>query len=350
MEMPFVSIIVNNYNYARFLPEAIDSALVQTYNPLEVIVVDDGSTDGSRGVIASYGKRVLPVLKENGGQASALNAGFAASHGDIVMFLDADDVLLGRAVERVVSCWRPEFAKAQFHLACVDADGRKLGFFYPSLRDPSPPADVRPLLLRCGSYSSPPTSGNAFSRRALAAVLPIDEIRYRISADGYLVTVTPFYGTVGSLREVLGLYRVHGANAWHQDSVSVRRLHWYIEHGSNKFKALIATATRLGLPAPDEEVLALRQFHHVCARLVSLRLAPKEHPVEGDSAFKLAVCCVESLWRWDEVSNWRRRMLWTAWCLWVALLPARLARPLILWWSVPTSLPEPLRKLLHRLT
>src|SRR5215213_900396 len=91
---PLVSVIIDNYNYGRFLREAIDSALGQTYPRVEVIVVDDGSTDDSRAVIAAYGDRVVPVLKENGGQASAFNAGFAASRGELICFLDADDTFM----------------------------------------------------------------------------------------------------------------------------------------------------------------------------------------------------------------------------------------------------------------
>ena len=63
-ESPLVSIVVNNYNYARFLRDAVMSALAQTYPRVEVIVVDDGSTDESREVIASFGDSVVPVLKE----------------------------------------------------------------------------------------------------------------------------------------------------------------------------------------------------------------------------------------------------------------------------------------------
>src|ERR1700684_2928477 len=106
-ERPLVSIIINNYNYARFLPSAIDGALAQTYSRVEVIVVDDGSTDESRAVIESYERRIAPLFKDNGGQGSALTAGFAASRGEIVMFLDADDELMAEAVERVVKAWRP---------------------------------------------------------------------------------------------------------------------------------------------------------------------------------------------------------------------------------------------------
>ncbi len=100
--IPLVSIIINNYNYGRFLAEAIDSALIQTHSRIEVIVVDDGSTDDSRAIIAGYGNRINTILKENGGQTSALNAGFAVSHGDLVCFLDSDDRLLPTAIEEAV--------------------------------------------------------------------------------------------------------------------------------------------------------------------------------------------------------------------------------------------------------
>src|SRR5438093_8099671 len=82
------SIIISSYNYGRYLSAAIESALHQTYQNTEVIVVDDGSTDDSREVIAGYANRIKPVLKENNGQASALNAGFKVSRGDVIFFVD----------------------------------------------------------------------------------------------------------------------------------------------------------------------------------------------------------------------------------------------------------------------
>src|SRR3954454_21549841 len=102
MHTPLVSIIINNYNYARFLKEAIDSALNQTYPLTEVVVVDDGSSDESRGIIANYGNRIISVLKENGGQASALNAGVSACRGDILCFLDSDDYFYPDKVAHVI--------------------------------------------------------------------------------------------------------------------------------------------------------------------------------------------------------------------------------------------------------
>src|SRR3954452_16014205 len=95
---PLVSIVIDNYNYGQYIRQAIDSALRQTYRPVEVIVVDDGSTDGSREIIASYGKLITPVFQENAGQPAAFNTGLRVSRGEAVILLDSDDALLSHAV------------------------------------------------------------------------------------------------------------------------------------------------------------------------------------------------------------------------------------------------------------
>jgi glycosyltransferase involved in cell wall biosynthesis len=122
------SVIVNNYNYGRYVGEAIESALAQSHGPTEVIVVDDGSTDESRRVIEGYAGRARVVLKENGGQASALNAGFRVSRGEVVVFLDSDDVLLPTAVERAAALLAdPGVAKVHWPMWEVDRTGAKTG-------------------------------------------------------------------------------------------------------------------------------------------------------------------------------------------------------------------------------
>ena len=84
------SVIINNYNYGHFLRGAIDSVLSQTHAPVDIIVVDDGSTDNSADIIRSYGDRITAILKTNGGHASTFNSGFKVARGDIIFFLDAD--------------------------------------------------------------------------------------------------------------------------------------------------------------------------------------------------------------------------------------------------------------------
>jgi len=98
-----VSIVIPTYNGARYLPEAIESALVQTYPYIEVVVVDDGSTDETAQLVAGYGKRVTYLRQDNAGPSVARNRGITASHGDFLCFLDSDDKLRPEMVSALVA-------------------------------------------------------------------------------------------------------------------------------------------------------------------------------------------------------------------------------------------------------
>lgn len=217
------SIIVDNYNYGRFLKEAIESALNQTYPHKEVVVVDDGSADNSREIIAGFGDRIIPVVKENGGQASAFNAGFRKSRGEVILFLDSDDALLPSAVENAVACFREGgVAKTHWPLWQFDEQGIRTGESMP-LEDLQE-GDLRPLVLRNGpdGYTSPPTTGNAWSRTYLEQVMPIPQADYRICADSYLLALAPLFGTIKRIAEPQGLYRLHGANNYARKSTAAQ--------------------------------------------------------------------------------------------------------------------------------
>jgi glycosyltransferase involved in cell wall biosynthesis len=339
-----VSIAINNYNYAPFLREAIDSALNQTYPHTEVIVVDDGSTDDSPHIIASYGERVVGVLKENGGQASAINAGFAACRGEVVIFLDADDVLLPEAVERVVEVFeeRPELAKVQFRLEIIDERSQPQGELRPT-NGPMPGGDLRPLILSKGSYLSSPTSGNAISRRVLKEIMPMPEEGWRISADGYLANLVPFFGEVLSLPERLGFYRVHGSNNWAMREIDLPKIRAYLQHDLQKEALLREFGQRMKFEVGRD--LALRLPAHVKFRLASLRMDPEHHPYPEDSRWSLTGRGISDCWRASEFAP-LKKLFYSAWFVLAALSPGPVLKPLVALGLMPVRRPK-LRQLIH---
>jgi glycosyltransferase involved in cell wall biosynthesis len=210
-----VSLIISNYNYGYFLAEAVDSCLSQTYPHRETIVVDDGSTDESAAVIHRYGSRVRPIWKANGGQASAFNAGFAQCRGDIIVFVDADDMLLPHAVENAVAMFTaPDVVKVHWPLVEVNGHGERTGRVVPgySLSE----GDLLESVIRHGPSitGSPPTTGNAWRRAYLESVMPIPEAEYRLCADDYLCSLTPAFGRIAALRVPQALYRTHDRNGY----------------------------------------------------------------------------------------------------------------------------------------
>lgn len=334
-----VSIIVNNYNYGRFLRQAIDSALNQTYSHVEVIAVDDGSTDNSREIIASYGDKIIPVLKENGGQASAFNAGFAVSQGEIVNFLDADDYLFSDTIERIVSVWKPGIAKVQYYLDVVDTKGNLLGIYPPRERRLDN-GEVLPILLEKGRYETSVTSGNSFNRSGLNKIFPIPETKFQISADSYLVTLVPFDGQVVSIEQTLGAYRIHGNNLWAlNQKVEIEKLCKFVQHDLYRYELLAGKFSELGYKIPDN--LSDRDYLHLKTRIASLRLNPENHPVSFDSSVVLAYKGAWAVWRYSKLS-WQKQILFITWFLWVGLMPLPTVKLAIDWLFVPQSRPASL--------
>jgi Glycosyl transferase family 2 len=201
-----VSIVINNYNYGRYLRAAIDSALAQTWRPLEVVVVDDGSTDDSWHTICSYGDRILALRQANGGQGAAYNAGFAASCGQWVLFLDADDLLDPQAVERCLRAARCSTAKVQFLLRTIGPDGAPLGGTVPYLTHQG---NVAPIVRRYALYAGPPASGNLYRRSAIERYLPMPTLPWQRGADTVPFVLCALHGKVVTVPEPLGSYRLH---------------------------------------------------------------------------------------------------------------------------------------------
>ena len=106
MAKPLVSVIIPAYNSADFIDEALKSVFDQTYKDLEIIVVDDGSTDDTRAVLEKYGDRVNYHYQDNNGPASARNRGIKLARGKYIAFLDADDLWLPTKLEKQVALFK----------------------------------------------------------------------------------------------------------------------------------------------------------------------------------------------------------------------------------------------------
>jgi glycosyltransferase involved in cell wall biosynthesis len=204
------SVLINNYNYAEYLPDAIDSVLAQTYPAKEIIIVDDGSTDDSEAVIRGYAEkdnRIIPVFKENGGQASAYNAGVAAASGGILCFLDSDDEWLPTKLEKVVS--------AHKHHGFVQHEVLKNG--KPNFQIPSGRFDRTRLVREYGHlFLFSPSSALSVSSELAARIFPIPEPELRLCADIFVMLAATYLDGVHTILEPLGIYRMHEQNNWQQ--------------------------------------------------------------------------------------------------------------------------------------
>jgi GT2 family glycosyltransferase len=331
-----VDIVVNNYNYASFLGAAIESACAQTHERVNVIVVDDGSSDDSRKVLGGYEERVTLVLKENGGQASALNAGIGHCRGDVVMFLDADDVLLPDAAARVAATFAADsgLAKVQFRTEVIDADGTPTGIIRPAPHLPMPGGDMRAAeLAHPFDIVWMSTSANAFRNELVRRIFPIPERDYPISgADWYLVHLAALLGRVASLDRVCAAYRVHGENSFELSSpdLDLDHVRQAIAFAKPTTVALLRLADELRLAHPAR-ILSTADLAN---RLVSLRLEPKLHPLPEDGVGQLAGDGIRAAGRRKDVSPAMRTMF-ALWFLAMGLAPRPLARRLAILFLFP---------------
>jgi glycosyltransferase involved in cell wall biosynthesis len=321
-----VSVIIPNYNYAAFVGEAIESALALDWPSVEVIVVDDGSTDESRAVIARYADRVTVIHQPNGGQVAACNAGFARSRGDVVIFLDSDDLLDPQLVREVSRVWRPGISKVQLQMKIIDGEGRATGALLPQFHVVPSSADVKRWVMRAASYPTPPGSGNVYARSYLEQIFPLrGEDR---CADSYCLAAAPHLGDVVTIAKPLVSYRVHGKNTGAMASLDERRFAAEVRRARERFE--FAGKLPNGKYLPRSAAALDRSLTVLPYRLASLSLRPAEHPVPRDATWKvlrdLALACVT-----PQGVHWRSRAALCAWSVSLALAPSPLKGRLALW-------------------
>ena len=236
VDLPLVSILINNYNYAPYVGDAINSALGQTYSNIEVVVVDDGSTDNSRDIIEHYGDRIVAVFKENGGQASAMNAGFAASNGEIICILDSDDLFLPEKISEVVNLFQknPDIDWVFTESAPVEAKeslGENLESIFETVRSKSCRDLPRTIDFKANIKKAqlpnfaPSTSNLCFSKLILDKIFPLPEAKglsKMAITDLYIKLLAIGLSTGCVTVENLGIFRLHN-NLYTTQSIERKR-------------------------------------------------------------------------------------------------------------------------------
>ena len=216
MSLPPITVLITTYNYGQYVEQAIDSVLSQDFplDQVQILVVDDGSTDDTSERVKQYGSRIDYFCKPNGGQASALNFGFSKARGEIIALLDADDLFLPAKLARVAEAFQTNPALGMVYHRLQEWDtqtNERRDWDYPAISGDFLAAPDKFL-----SYIPHPTSCISFRRSLLEPLLPIPE-HIRMLADGFLVSLVPFLSPVLALPEFLILYRIHGKNSYYAD-------------------------------------------------------------------------------------------------------------------------------------
>jgi len=215
MSTPPLTVLINVYNYGRFIEEAIDSVLSQDFpkEQMQVLVVDDGSTDDTPERVRRYGGSIEYVRKENGGQASAFNVGFQHAKGDIVALLDADDYFLPGKLRRIVE----EFKK---HPDAGMVYHARLELFSDTgiLKEEPGFVGLTGFIAKdkekMSKYVPYPTSCLAVRRKIAERLLPIPA-SLRLQADGQFGFLIPLIAPIVAIAEPLAVYRLHGNNLFY---------------------------------------------------------------------------------------------------------------------------------------
>ncbi|MEH2290358.1 glycosyltransferase family 2 protein [Nostoc sp.] len=212
------SCLINNYNYADFLFEAINSALNQTVKFDEIIIVDDASTDNSAEVINKFTQitNVKSILKEkNQGQLSSFNEGFLAATGDIIFFLDADDIYESQYLENALNFYK-RCSECDFIFCAYKKFGAVQGTFQDDVID----LDLGYSVIRTlynGEWIGSITSTLSIRREIIRKFLPIPNIEdWRVRADDCLVWGASLVGAKKFyMSKPLVMYRIHENNQYH---------------------------------------------------------------------------------------------------------------------------------------
>jgi glycosyltransferase involved in cell wall biosynthesis len=294
---------------------------LQLRSLLEIIVVDDGSTDNSMDVLEDFKGKICIIRKPNGGHVEAVNTGFLQSKSDLCLFLDADDRLYPDCLKEVAVAWTVNDIKLQFRLDTIDEDAINQRMPFPYFPADLTPEEVRRRSFETGVYPWTVSSGCVFSRAFLVQLLPIDSTEIYRSPDGYLSKVAPLFGDVRSINKVLGAYRVHGTNAWAQsrEKLNIAPIAQWVKFDRVLHEKFEALARKRGISVVSaQNVRSVQQCEY---RLILKRLYHDGYPYRDETQFSLLRICVEAAMRERGISI-LGRLFWILWFGFLLISPA----------------------------
>jgi glycosyltransferase involved in cell wall biosynthesis len=336
-----LSVIIANYNYRDFVGAAIESALAVDWLDKEVIVVDDASTDDSRSVIESFGRKVTAYFRPKSNQLGAHSFGFEQSTGDVIIFLDSDDFLEPEVMNEVAKVWRPGVSKVQFRMNLIDAAGAQLGSAIPQFPLKDDPEKLRRGYLRTTAYTTPPGSGNAYSRDFVREAFAVPSAIPQ--SDAVLLTLAPILGDVLTIRKPLARYRIHPASYGGMESLDAVKFRTRLQQDVERARLLATVSQRLGLPVPCNHLR--RSVNHMQYRLASYLIEPSAHPFPEDTLSGLVCRLASSATRSTQMPL-RDRAILLVWGMVCAAAPRNYRRNLVLWRFAATSRPAVIKTLL----
>jgi glycosyltransferase involved in cell wall biosynthesis len=269
---PVVTALINTYNYGRFVEEAVESVLAQDYpaDRMDVIVVDDGSTDDTPKRMERFGERIRYFHLEHKGQAAALNFGVAQARGEIVAFLDADDLWLPQKVRRVVDAiqsvpnaglvyhafelWRPDGGEVP------QQDFQAISGFLP---------ESSAKLL---AFDGQATSGQAFRMQVLREMLPLSEDFVIGCSDGFLAYTSIFEWPAVAIAEPLTKYRLHGENLFSFEKPDAEKMKMKLACWQALQREVKAWLVRRGHKLDEPATAQFMKRHELAERLMQFAL------------------------------------------------------------------------------
>jgi len=303
MITPQITVLITTYNYGCFIEQAIDSVLSQDFPPerIQVLVVDDGSTDDTSQRVEKFGSRVECFYKPNGGQASALNFGIAKARGEIIALLDADDLFLPGKLARIADAFQKDATLGmvyhrlqEWHVRTGDRCDYK---FVPVS------GDMRTMHDQFLLYDPQPTSAVSFRRTSLKPLLPIPE-SIRMLADCFLVSLIPFLSPILAMPESLAVYRIHGKNSYStlEQQVPLETRERRLRQWRIVFEAMREWLANCGYTKNQPTV---RSF---LDRWV-LRFQEEQFLIDAPSRFRFFIFLIQQNYAYRGLQTWRLTLL-----------------------------------------